>query len=201
MTDEAIEILSEVEVDATPVTENKQLWENSPLSKSPIADTLRELTDGLYGAKDPNLAILREKPEHRLILLLKVKGFSNREIARQLGFTDAWISQVVRQPWFQVELLKELRKIKGEIVDSIVRVEATNSIFKLIQLRDNARSEEVQKSSAIHLLDMHLGKPIQRSQSVNINVQDTVVRVEGIDDELKLVEDEIKQLTDLRTHG
>lgn len=194
-------ILIETEVEKT-LKENTQLYENSRLSAAPIVDQVRQDEARLYDRKDPNLAILHEKPEHRLVLLLKLKGYSNREIAKQLGFTDPWISQVCRQPWFQARLIDELGKVQGEIADSIVRVEATNSIFKLVELRDDPKvPKNVQKDCAIHILNMHLGKPVQRTENINLNFQDSAGKVTDIDKQLQEIELEEKRLLSLQTHG
>src|SRR3990172_584611 len=63
---------------------NYQAYDNSGLADSQVSEVLNSLNETLYGRKDPNLAILKEKPEHRLILLQKLKGMSNREIAKQM---------------------------------------------------------------------------------------------------------------------
>lgn len=194
----AIEVLVSPSGDLPLKKVNKQLYENSSLNGSAVDALAETLTDGLYNARKPNLAIQHEKPEHRLVLLLKLKGFSNREIARQTGFSDAWVSQVTRQPWFQVALVKQLRESQEEIADQIIRVEATNSVFKLVQLRDTAKSEDVQARCAMDLLNRHLGKPIQRTETtINGGIQHTIARAEDIDEELKEIEAEERRLLQL----
>lgn len=177
---------------------NKQLYGNSGLGDSPVADVLNLIDGALYNRRDPNLAILHEKPEHRIILLLKLKGYSNREIARETGYQEAWISQVCRQPWFQVHLTQALNQGEAEIVDKIVAVEATNSIYTLVNLRDTAKSEAVRASCATEILNRHLGKPIQRQEIVG-SYEYTLTKVEKIEHELEEVEREERRLMTLGT--
>jgi len=172
---------------------NYQAYDNSGLADSQVSEVLNGLNETLYGRKDPNLAILKEKPEHRIILLLKLKGMSNREIAKEMGYTEPWISQVCRQPWFQTMLTAALSETKEEILDDLVKIEATNSFYKLVQLRDTAKSEDVQKSSAIRILEMCVGKPVQKTE-IRGTYEHTLTKVEKINQELEEVEREERRL-------
>ena len=80
---------------------NKQLYENSGLKELFAEKEGGTTANPLFNAREPNLAIMHEKPEHRLLLWMKAQGASNREIAYQSGYTEAWLSQLFRQPWAQ----------------------------------------------------------------------------------------------------
>lgn len=192
---EVLEPLNRFEPEKLP---NKQLYHNSPLYGSRVEQLVSELDGALYGAQKPNLAIQHEKAEHRLVLILKLKGLSNREIARRIGFTEPWVSQITRQPWFQVQLVEELSHVQEEVVDQILKVEATNSLFKLVELRDTAKSEMVQKDCAIDILNRHLGKAVQRTE-IRGSVQHSLVRAENIDNELADIEREERRLLSMGT--
>jgi len=86
------------------------------------------LSDGLHGRRDPNIPIIHEKPEHRLILILKLKGFSNREIAKEMGYTEAWVSQVTRQSWFQSMLVDKMAEAGDKVLDRLIALEGKNSL-------------------------------------------------------------------------
>lgn len=186
--------LSQVEIEVTPPRINRQLYGNSSLAGS----VMEELSlDSLHGAKLPNLAIEHEKPEHRLILILKFQGLSNTEIAKQTGYTDSWISQICRQPWFRVRLMGMFEEAGQDALQKLIEVEAPNSLQTLVVLRDSAESEQVRASCAIHILDRHMGKPTQKTE-VKSQVTHTIAKMEDIDRQLAEVEAEERRLIDGR---
>lgn len=181
---------------AKPV--NKQVYANSSLSNSSV-ESVQKAQDaagqGLHGSRPPNLAIQHEKAEHRIVLLLTLKGLNNREIAKQMDYTEAWVSQIKRQPWFQVRLIEELSKAQEDVLDQILKVEATNSVFTLIHLRDHAKNEGVRADCAKDILNRHLGKPAQKIEHTGeIGVAHSVSRVENINEELLQIEAEEARL-------
>jgi len=173
---------------------NRQLYENSGL---------KELFEGtpsagggsapLFNAREPNLAILHEKGEHRLLLWLKAKGASNREIARESGYTEPWLSQLFRQPWAQAQLVEMLREAGADEVGAIIKGAAADSVFTLIELRDDSDMPgAVRKGAADSLLDRYLGKPHQ-----SVEVRSEAKAIESVDDlnkELAELEQEEKRL-------
>lgn len=179
---------------------NRQIYENSPLKGSETEAILVQLEGQLHNRKAPNLAILHEKPEHRIILLLKLKALSNREIAAQTGYTEPWVSQICRQPWFQRRLVEMLQTAQTEVIDDLVRVEGTNSFFKLVSLRDTAKSEQVQFAAATRLFEQVAGKPIQRTE-VTGQVNHQITQSEAIDLELRRLEEEERKLMSDHAHG
>lgn len=147
---------------------NKQLFANSPLA-SQAREACAESADHtdsskLFAEKDPNLAILHEKPEHRTILWMKARGHSNRECAHATGYTDAWVSQITRQPWFRTLLLKAMNDLGADGVDALLKGAAADSVLKLIEHRDKAPAA-VSKSACDSLLDRFLGKPAQKVET------------------------------------
>lgn len=131
---------------------------------------MRDAQDVLFNVQQPNLAILHEKPEHRMAIFLKASGKSNREIAQRLGYSEPWVSQVLRQPWAQKRLVEELRLAGRDEIAGILAGAAADSVFKLIEVRDaaNAKGSDVIAASN-SLLDRFFGKPTQRVESFNTN--------------------------------
>jgi len=173
---------------------NPQLYKNSPLRHD---TNVQSMTDGLRGVPPPTFAIVREKPEHRILLLLKLKGLSNREIAEQTGYSEPWVSQVTRQPWFQDMLVEKLAQAGDKLVDDLIALEAKNSVFTLIQLRDDPNQlGSTRAACAKDLLDRYLGKPVQRTENLNINanVKGTITRIDTIDAELAKLEERVQEL-------
>jgi len=169
---------------------NTQLYENSPLAGASIEEVEKSNPDGFYNAKDPNLAILHERPEHRICIMLKASGKSNNEIAAIINYTPSWVSQILRQPWAKEALLRELKKLGGDSVAELLAGTATDSVFKLIQLRDTADDEGVQLRASQDLLDRYLGKATQKVES-NTKVTHLSGDVEKVDKELAEIESQL----------
>lgn len=149
---------------------NKQLYENSGLKElfaatSGEADAVPVKHTAFFNRRDPNLAIMHEKPEHRLLIMLKAQGASNREIAQQTGYTEPWISQLMRQPWAQ-QLLSDLITQSGlDEVTQLLKGACADSVKKLIEVRDSPTSPPaVVRATCVDLIQQYLGKPRERVQ-------------------------------------
>lgn len=147
---------------------NTQLFENSQL-KALFDDSVErgetrvDPSAAFFNQKDPNLAILHEKPEHRLVIFMKAKGASNREIAAASGFTEPWVSQILRQPWARARLAEEINKAGRSEIQTVLEGAAVDSVYKLIEIRDDKDSPaSVKRAACVDLLDRFLGKPQQR---------------------------------------
>ena len=172
---------------------NRQLYENSGLRElfadSPPAEGSRP---GFFNARDPNLAIQHEKPEHRLLLWMKAQGASNREIAQQSGYTQPWISQLMRQPWAQQRLVEFMSEAGMDVVQQTLKAAAPDSVFTLIALRDDtATPPAVRRSAADSLLDRYLGKP---HQSIDVRNTQVVAPTGDIDEQLSKLQTEVARL-------
>lgn len=153
----------------------------------------RGTSHALHNSQQPNLVVEHEKPEHRIILLLKLKGFTNREIAESSGYTEPWISQITRQPWFKERLTRMLDEAGDEVLNDLIRVEGKNSFITLLHLRDNARSEQVRLTAAVNLVDRLLGKPVQRTENTT-NVFHVSTKLEELNEQIRKVEEEERKL-------
>lgn len=149
-----------------------------------------ESTPPLHNAKPANVEVAREKPEHRVIMYMKLQGWSNREIARKLGYTDAWISQVTRQEWFRHRLLEEMKNSGRTEFVSVLQGEAVNSIDTLILMRDTAASETVRVMCAKDILDRCYGKAVQRVEQ-KVEFTEKVNEVERLNEEIAELEREL----------
>ena len=170
--------------------ENKQLYENSGLSQL-FANAPKN--SGLFNAREPNLAILHEKPEHRLLLWMKAQGASNRQIAQESGYTEPWLSQLFRQPWAQERLVEMMRDAGMDVVQGLLKAAAPDSVLKLIELRDApATPPAVVRATCVDLIENYLGKPTQRVEVQANNT--TKMDIREIDAELASLEKEQNRL-------
>lgn len=172
---------------------NKQLFENRGLdTEAQVGYEMSE--DRLHNDRTPNLGVVREQPVHRVMILLKAQGLSNTEIAKKLGCTGPWVSQVLRQPWARQRLLDELNQAGRPVIQSLLAGEAVNSIMTLIEVRDNASAKPSERAGAANsLLDRYLGKPVAIVEQHNIT-EPTSKDVDELDRELVRLEQEAKML-------
>lgn len=167
------------------------------MRESSVAESGRE-SPVFFNSKEPNFGILHEKPEHRLIILLKAQGHSNVEIARLTGYTNVWIGQVLRQPWAKEQLIKEITKGGQEAVQSLLQGEAIDSIFTIVSLRDTSDDDGVRLRASQDLLDRHLGKATQHIEARS-TVQHVSTEIGALDAQLAKLEIEERRLLGKRT--
>jgi len=151
-----------------PVTKkyNKQIYSNSRMSGSAIEQHYEEMPDALFADTKPNLVVEHEQPLHRAMVFLKAQGLSNKEIAKRTGKTEPWISQILRQPFARIQLVKELTLAGRDSVNELIKASAEDSVYKLIEVRDNPKAKDSDKiSAAKELLDRAFGKPTQHVET------------------------------------
>jgi transcriptional regulator with XRE-family HTH domain len=152
----------EVEPEKANVPRNPQLFKDNP-----VFNTAEELAyfaseDRLHNSLEPNLGIIHEKPEHRAMVYMKAQGLSNNEVAEKTGYSVSWVSQICRQPWFRKQLIKELKNAGVDAVRKCIQAAALDSVFTLIDLRDDIKAPAAVRSrNADSLLDRYLGKATQ----------------------------------------
>lgn len=135
------------------------------------------------------ISIAKEKPEHRIVMFLKAQGYSNREICRMMNFSDAWVSQLVRQEWFQRRLVKELNESGRDSVEAILQGEVRDSIQTLVEIRDSPLAKNSDRATcAMNILDRVLGKPIQRNETRLEVTKNKDAEIEAIDNEIAEIE-------------
>ena len=174
---------------------NNQLYENSILSGSSCEQDEIDNPERLFNGREPNFAILTEKPEHRIIILLKGQGFSNIEIAEKTGYTNVWVGQILRQPWAKEALVREIQSTGRDEIQTFLQGAALDSLHTLVQLRDDAKVENsVRRAAADSLADRYLGKATQKVDSVT-TVRTTSNDIEAVQREIEELEREEARLT------
>lgn len=171
-----------------------QLLENNYLIDHPVMEAAETDPLRLFASEErpPNFAIISEKPEHRLIVYLKARGMSNKEVAEKTGYTQAWVSQIVRQPWFRLRLVTELKEAGLDKVAKLLESSAFDSVYTLIEIRDDEEAPRaVRRACADSLLDRWLGKA-----TVTVKRDDdrspTSPEISAVDHELQEIEQQLK---------
>lgn len=144
------------------------------------------LAPKFHGAKPPTLAVMTEKPIHRLMAFWVASGRSNIELAELTGYARPYVSQLIRQPWFQQQVSHIIAQAGEDELMTRIRGAGVDSVMKLIELRDSSESDSVKLGATKELLDRLLGKPQQ-------NVNQTITRKDP-KDELDSVERELDSL-------
>lgn len=176
---------------------NRQLYSNSPLSGSDVEQDYENNPDALFNSKEPNLAVKHEKPEHRIVLFLKAQGLSNREISERTGYTQPWISQLLRQPWARERLIKEISSQGRDAVSEVIKAAAEDSVWTLIDVRDTAPRPSDKLAAANSLLDRFLGKPTQK---VEQTLKELPADPAALQKELELLRQEESRLRGISTN-
>lgn len=187
-------------IENVPAAPNPQLFENSELSSHPVVEAERNDPDRLFSSDDnihihdrPNLAVIHEKSEHRIIVYLKAQGLSNKEVAERTGYTQPWISQLTRQPWFRLRLVQELKDAGVDQINSVLKSTALDSIFTLIDIRDDATAPKAARSACANsLLDRFLGKPTQKVEHEEKRLPKTT-EISALDNELAELDKQLNQ--------
>lgn len=172
----------------------------SEAETAPSARVVREdfstLENRLFCDQPASYNIKHERPEHRVIVFLKAQGMSNKEVSERTGFTTVMIGYVLKQPWARVRLLQEITEMGRDGMAEILKGAAVDSVLTLLDVRDSEKSRPSDKIAAANsLLDRYLGKPTQRVESINTNVNASMCDVKKMQAELVEVEAELTRVT------
>jgi hypothetical protein len=143
------------------------------LAGSIVEQQARENPNRLHNARYPEVAVIHEKPEHRVIIFLKAQGFSNKEIAEQTGYSPVMVSQIVRQPWAQDRILAIIHEAGVDAVQTLLQGAAADAVSRLISEMDNDLARPSERISAAEkLLDRLYGKPNQPIEHRSLNLSE-----------------------------
>lgn len=150
--------------------------------------------DKLGGAvPNPKVGLLKEQPEHRIMILLKAQGLSGKEIALRTGYTPEHIYTVLRQPWARQQLIRELNEGGRPVIETFLMGEVTSSLQTLVEIRDNPQAKNSDRIAAARdLVDRALGKPTQHVESTNRNVTYSPEEIAELDREITDLEVQLK---------
>lgn len=116
----------------------------------------------IHNSSHPVIPIKTEKPIHRFMAHAAATGMSQREIAKEFGYSTQMVSQICRQRWFQDLVTYYIAEAGGDQVEERIKSAGVDSVEVLIQLRDDkATPASVRATAAMHLLDRLKGKPSQ----------------------------------------
>lgn len=93
---------------------------------------------------------------------LKMQGCTIREIAAVVGYSEAAVGQILRQPFIQAYMINALKTTVQEELRAVIDAEVLPSLRTLVEVRDNTDAPaQARINAANSLLDRKLGKPNQ----------------------------------------
>jgi hypothetical protein len=105
-----------------------------------------------YGSRKPAYEIKTEAPLHLAAAHLAAAGANNRRIARALGNTEVWMSNLARQGFFQERVVSILRERNRDALESAFRIQRFSNPVTLVELRPDGPAD-TRTSRARDILD------------------------------------------------
>ena len=121
----------------------------------------------LWNGRKAAYVLGAERPEHRAICLMKASAMTNKEIASAIGWSAPGVANVVKQPWAQEQILREIENAGREPVVQLLRISAQEATETILDTMRTADSKKVRMEAAIHVLDRVLGKATNKIEVSN----------------------------------
>ena len=119
--------------------------------------------DNIVKGQNTSRVLNKEQPHHRLMVLMRARGWSTNEIAEHLGYTAPTVSIALRQPWARQMLVDILQHEGLDGVQKLLKAELVPSILALVDVRDAPESRGSERTTAATaIIDRFLGRPTQR---------------------------------------
>lgn len=135
--------------------------------------------DNIVDGSNTSRPLNKEQPHHRLMVLLRAKGFSTTEIAEHLGYAPSTVSIALRQPWARQMLVDILQSEGLEGVHKLLQAELVPSILRLVDVRDSEFSKGSEVTAAsVAIIDRFLGRPTQRVEHAEAQVPTDMAALE-----------------------
>ena len=138
----------------------------------------------LFNGRGPSYVLKAERPEHRIIIMLKAAGRTNVEIAEATGTTPVHVAHIVKQPWAVEQILKEIEDAgRQPLIEMLHDMSMKALKFQDRLLDDEQANKETRRKVSECVLDRVLGKANQPF-SVDDKRQPSDMTLEEIDKRL-----------------
>lgn len=138
------------------------------------------LPGALANDSDPSQHLYREKVQHRLVAEMAAQGYTNSEIALHTGYTNSYVTTILRQPQGRIAAMNAIRRNSQDEIKEFLKAEVMPSLEVIRSVRDNEAARPSDRIAAANtLLERYMGKAVQP-----IN-PDAKPLAEQSDDELK----------------
>lgn len=132
---------------------------------TPKSDSINEShggVNGFFNPRQPSVALQSENPAQRMVLIKKMQGLTNREIAEVTGYTPEHVATICKQPWALEYMARSLHEQGVDKVAKLIDQNVAKAVERIIVEMDNedARSQE-RTNAAKALIEMKYGKAVQ----------------------------------------
>ena len=144
-----------------------------PMSNPSDGINIRE---EFHNQREPVIEIQSENNAHRIMLYLAASGHNAEEIAGITSYTAVHVRTIMKQDWFTQQLARLIDESGRPIVEQILQQEGKKTLQTLLDLRDADETPASTKAAVcFNILDRAFGKPVQKTESVNTNINKTGV--------------------------
>lgn len=158
------------------------------------------LPSDLHGVKPPSVDVHKEKPIHRAMALMSVKGATYREIAKATGYSAVQVSTLMRQPWMREMVVHLISEAGLDPVLTLLQSEGMNSVMKLIDLRESA-PPPIQLGATKELLDRLFGKAPQHIITEKKMPEDPKAEAERLKQEVAEMQKDLQTGNNIHTNA
>lgn len=122
-----------------------------------------------HNAREPQYDLQSERPIHRNIALMAMRGYNNTEIAAELGVTSAMVNYTLLQPWVKQYMSENMHNHGMQKVETLLKGAVADAVERLIEEMDNPKNRGSERiSAAVHIIERVYGRaaqPIIHSQA------------------------------------
>ena len=118
----------------------------------------------LWKRKAPQYERQQEQEWHRHVIHLSARGFQSNEIAQIIGRSPTTVQDILRQPYYKDEVIREIRRVasEDEQVVTIVKENVAKAVTVLATIMEDTQSPKRDRIAAANaILDRRYGKPNQ----------------------------------------
>lgn len=135
-----------------------------------------------HGQRPAHYSIIKEQPEHTLMLWMKAAGKSDKEVVESTGINYQHFKILQRQPWWIKRFNEIVESCNKGAVEQFIHGEVIPSLMTLKAIRDDETQRGATRVAAANsILDRGLGKATVRVETKNItNTDDTTQEIEQL---------------------
>lgn len=115
----------------------------------------------LRSERPPQYEVRNERVVHRRIQELAINGHTIKEIAAIVGREETCVSNLLRQPWAQEQMVTRMQQTANEEIKALLESAAPGAVQRIIALAEEHPNTEIGFKADMAILDRFMGKPTQ----------------------------------------
>jgi len=130
-----------------------------------------------------------ERPEHRILLYLKAKGYSTAQCARAMGKSEQWVLNTQKQPFFKNRLTALLHETGKDQVVSFLQINGMDAMQKMVDLMNESADERVQLAAASKLMDKVVPDKLDVQRTQQLPPAQLREQIKLVSEQIRLIEE------------